>query len=209
VARRYSWLVVVGLTLVGIFIINRVLRTGGGLPPVGQDSPQALLRKAQRALAEGNRAAFLECVATRSGNHAAAAEALFDYVRAAYALRDALREIYGKDGWERFVAAQGMPAPFAAFIWPRGEDVAATAKVVVEGNQATAEVVPDAEPLALRLEGVWRIEPFPRGSGVRGQREALARATEALRKAREQVGKGGATPESLAQEARKQAAAEP
>jgi len=203
VARRYSWLVLVGLLLVGVLVVSWVLRTGGGLPPVGQDSPQAVLRKLQRAVAEGDKAKFLECFGARSANHKAAEEDLFAYIEAAGKLRDALRGTYGKNAWDTFVGAQADPAQFTAFLWPRDEDVAATAAITVQGSEARVEL-PPREPLTLKLEGVWRIEVFPRGSGVRAQREALAKATEALRKAKDAVGQPGATPESIGQDVRKQ-----
>lgn len=202
-ARRYSWLVLVGLLLVGVLVVSWVLRTGGGLPPVGQDSPQAVLRKLQRAIAEGDKPRFLECFATRSANHKAVEEDLFDYVQAASRLRNALRGAYGKNAWDTFVSAQASPAQFAAFLWPRDEDAAATANITVQGNEARVEL-PSREPFTLKLEGVWRIEVFPHGSGVRAQREALAKATEALRKAKDDVGQSGATPESIGQDVRRQ-----
>jgi len=202
-ARRYSWLVLIVLLLVGVFVVMRVLRTGGGLPPAGQDSPQAVLRKLQRAIAEGDRAEFLECFGARHANHKAAEEDLFDYVEAAGKLRDTLRGAYGKNAWDTFVSAQANPAQFTAFLWPRDEDVAAAAAVAIQGNEARVEL-PPREPFTLKLEGVWRIEIFPHGSGVRAQREALAKATEALRRARGDVGRPGATPESIGQNVRKQ-----
>ncbi|MBM4030360.1 MAG: nuclear transport factor 2 family protein [Planctomycetes bacterium] len=202
-ARKYSWLVVVGLIAVGIYVVLRVLGGGGGVPPAGQDSPQAVLRKAQRALSEGQKARFVECCAVRSSNYTAAAEALFDYVQAAYRLRDALRGTYGKEAWETLVSRQADPARFTAFVWPRDEDVAAAAKITVNGDEARVELAADAEPLMLKLEGVWRIEAFPHGSGVRARRDALARAAETLRAAREDVGKPGTPLEDLAANVRR------
>ncbi|HPD13529.1 MAG TPA: hypothetical protein PLE19_01175 [Planctomycetota bacterium] len=205
-ARRYSWLVIVALMVLGVFVVLRVLRGGGGVPPAGQGTPQALLQKAQRALAEGDKARFLECLAVHSSDSRAAGEALFGYVQAAQALRDALRKHYGKNAWDTFVSLQAAPAQFAAFVWPRDDEVAATAQITVQGNEARVQLSPDAEPLMLRLEGVWRMDVFPRGSGVRARRDALIRATEALAKARDGV--GTAELETLAQ-AVKQAIGEP
>jgi hypothetical protein len=209
VARRYTWLIIAGLTLLGVFAVTRVLGTRGGSIPMGHESPQAVLRKAQRALIEGDRARFLECLASRSKDHKAALEALFDYVQAAYKLQDALRGNYGKNAWETFVSLQANPAQFTAPIWPRDEDLAATASITLQGTEARVELPSPAELLTLRMEGVWRIEMFPHGSGVRAIRESFDRATEALRKAREDVGKPGLTPEALAQQVRKQIGGEP
>jgi hypothetical protein len=209
VARKYTWLVLVGLIALGLVAVRWALRSGGGSLPVGQDTPQAVLRKLQRALAEGAKAEFLECFATRSEHHRAAVEALFDRAQAASRLRNALREAYGKSAWDTFVASQADPAEFAAFVWPRDEDVAAAAQVAVKGHEAQAKLASGGGTLTLQLEGVWRVEAFPRGSGVRDRREALARAVAALEQARARVGQGGATPESLAEVVRKRLAAEP
>jgi len=208
-ARKYTWLVLVGLIVVGIVAVRAVLRSGGGSPPVGQDSPQAVLRKLQRALDDGEKAEFVECFATRSDHHAEAIEALLGRAEAAHRLRTALREAYGKNAWDTFVSFQAEPAAVAAFVWPRGEDVAATAQVTVNGSEAQVQLPSGGEPLALKLEGVWRVEMFPRGSGVRDRIEGLVRATQALDHARARIGKDGATPESLAQEVKKRLAGEP
>jgi len=191
VARKYTWLVVVGLLLLGVLVVLRVLRGGGGVPPAGQGTPQAVLRKAQRALADGDKAGFVECLVARTRDQRAAAEALFDYVQAAYGLRDAVRQHYGKNSWDTLVSLQPDPAGFTAFVWPRDQDVAATAQIAVQGSEATAQLSPGAEPLVLRLAGVWRIAAFPRESRARARRDALARAAEALRAARDSVGKAG------------------
>jgi len=206
VARRYSWLVIVALMVLGVFVVLRVLRGGGGVPPAGQGTPQALLQKAQRALAEGDKAKFLECLAVRSSDHRAAGEALFDYVQAAQALRDALRKHYGKNAWDTFVSLQANPTQFAAFVWPRDQEVAATAQIRVQGSEARVQLSPESGPLMLRLEGVWRMDVFPLGNGVRARREALIRAAEALTKALEGI--GTAELEALAQGV-KQAIGEP
>lgn len=199
-ARRYSWLVIVALLLLGVFVVLRVLRGGGGVPPAGQGTPQALLQKAQRALAEGDKARFLECLAVRGSDTKAAAEALFDYVQAAQGLRDALRKHYGKNAWDTFVSLQSAPAQFTAFVWPRDEEVASTAQIAEQGITARVRVSPEGEPILLQLSGVWRMDVFPRGSGVRARREALVRAAAALAKARDEI--GTADLEALAQRVR-------
>jgi len=208
VARKYTWLVLVGLIVVGIVAVRLAIRGGGSLP-VGQESPQAVLRKLQRALAEGDKAKFLECFATRSEHHADAIAALFDRAQAAARLRTALREAYGKDAWDAFVSCQAKRSEFLAFVWPREEEVAATAKIAVKGNEAQAELPSGRGLLALKLGGVWRVEMFPHGSGVRERREALARAAAALDQARARIGQEGVTPESLAQEVNKPLGGEP
>ena len=207
-ARKYTWLVLVGLIVLGIVAVRAVLRGGGSLP-VGQESPQAVLRKLQRALADNDKAKFVECFVTRSEHHATAIEALFERAQAALRLRTALREAYGKNAWDTFVSLQADPAEFAAFAWPRDEDVAATAQVAAKGSEAQVELPSGGGPLALKLEGVWRVEMFPRGSGVRDRLDALNHAAAALGQARARIGQEGATPESLAQEVKQRLAGEP
>jgi len=209
VARKYTWLVIVGLVVVGIVAVRAVLRSGGASLPVGQESPQAVLRKLQRALADGDKAKFVECFASSGGDHKAAVEALSDRAQAASRLRIALRETYGKNAWDTFVGLQANPAAFAAFVWPRDEDVAAAAQIAIKGSEAQAELPSGGGPLALKLEGVWRVEVFPRDNGVRDRRAALAGAAAALDQARARIGQEGATPESLAQEVRKRLGGEP
>ena len=208
-AQRHTWLIIVGLTLVGVFAAICVLRTRGGSLPAGQESPQAVLRKTQRALSGGDRARFLECFRTTSQQQRAAVEALFDYLQTAYRLRDALRETYGKTAWETFVSLQATPAAFTAYLWPRDEDIAATADITIQGTEARAELPSQSEPLALRLRGVWRIEEFRPTTDVRLRRQFLARAAEALSKARDDIGKRGLKVEDLAREARRRMGAEP
>ncbi len=199
-AREYSWLVIAALIVLGVVVAVWVLGLGDGSLPTGQDSPQAVLRKLQQAMAKGERAMFVECFATRGANHRAAVEALFECVQAAYALRTALRAHYGKDAWEAFMGLLVEPAELRAFVWPPDEDVAATAKVAAKGGEASVELPFATEPLSLKLGGVWRVEAFPHGSEVRDRPEALARAAEALRGAKDDIGKPGVTPESLAQQ---------
>jgi len=203
-ARRYSWLVIAGLMLLGIVAVVRVLGLRGGSLPAGQESPQAVLSKAHRALADGDSAKFAECFVTKGHGQQVAAGNLFDFVRAAYALEDALRKNYGKDAWVTFVSAQADPAQFTAPIWPRDDGFTTDAKITMQGNEAQAELPGRPEALALRMEGVWRIDAFPRDGTVRPRREALARATEALRKALARVGPGGPPPKGLGEEVRKQ-----
>lgn len=208
-ARRYTWLIIVGLMLLGIVVVTCVLRMGRVALSPGQESPQAVLRKAQRALIAGDKTGFLECLAVRSDHYKAAAEALFDCALAARTLRLTLREHYGKNAWETFVSLQADPAQFSAFDWLGVDDFVSTAAIEAKDDEARVELPAPHEALGLRREGVWRIDLFPRGSGVREKREPLVRAAEALRKARERIGQAGATPESLAQEVRRQIAGEP
>ena len=203
-ARRYSWLVVVGLSVVGVFVVMRVLRSGGGVPPVGQDSPRAVLVKAHRALIDKEERRFVECFATRNDDERAAVAAAFDCVQAAYGLRLALREHYGKDAWDTFLSLKALPAELAAHIWPRDEGVDGAAEIREAGSEARIEVPWRAEALSLRLQGVWRIELFAPGTDLRARREALARAAEALRMARDGIGKPGVTPETLARQVEEQ-----
>ncbi len=94
-------------------------------------------------------------------------------------------------------------------MWPRDEDFAATAQIAIKESEAQVQLPSGGASLALKLEGVWRVEMFPRGSGVRERRDALARAAAALDQARARVGQEGATPESLAQDVKKRLSAEP
>jgi len=208
-ARRYTWLVIAGLMVLGIGVVIHVLGLGGATPPAGQESPQAVLTKAHRALVEGDPAKFAECFVAEGHGQQVAVGALFDFVRAAYALEDALRENYGKSAWETFVGAQADPAAFVAPIWPRDPDFPTAAKITVAGNEAKAKLPGRAEALPLRLEGVWRIDAFPRDGTVRERREGLARATDALRKILPAIALGGPTPRSLGRQVREQLATEP
>ncbi len=198
-ARRYTWLVIVALIVLGVVITVWVLGLGGGSLPTGQDSPQATLRKLQQAMAKGDKAKFVECFAARSANYKAAIEALFECVQAAQALRNALRSHYGKDAWDTFADRLAEPPEVRAFTWPPDEDFAAT-KVALKGAEASVGLPSGIDSLSLKLSGVWRVELYPHGSGVRERRDALARAAEALRKAKDDIGKPGVTPETLAKQ---------
>jgi len=208
VARKYTWLIIVGLMLLGIVVVICVLQMARVALSPGQESPQAVLQKAQRAFLAGDKTGFLDCLAVRSGHYKAAAEAAFDCALVARNLRLALTERYGTNAWETFVRLQADPAQFSAFDWLGADDFVSTAAIEAKGDEARVQLPAPHEALGLRREGVWRIDLFPRGSGVREKREPLVRTAEALRKARERIGQAGATPGSIAQEVRRQVAGE-
>lgn len=194
-ARKYAWLVIVGLLALGVLVAARVLRTRGGALPRGQGSPQAVLRKLQEALARGKKAEFADCFATPSAEHRAAVEELYEAIQAAYALRAALRSHQGKNAFDEFMDALVGPAEVKAFVWPPETDVTASRLIVSTGGNATVELPELPKPLRLKLAGVWRIELLADATAARLLRDILARTAAALRKASQAA---GLPPEALA-----------
>ena len=150
-------------------------------------APRAALARWQRAMAGGDKTAYVACF-TGSQEELVLAIAIFDAVQSAYAFQSAVVAAYGPEGWKVFETSESARID----LFPREARWVTTLTVIRTGNTAVAYLPRARVPMVLSEEGgVWRIHAsglVPPGTDAAHASKWLFLWSSALRNLAKKVG---------------------
>lgn len=164
-------------------------------PPQGQDTPQALARKMQKALVANDKARFDECFTGPRG-YREIVDAVIEFSQTACQFYDAITRAYGPSAVAQYHQTKVLPSfdllvPYKDTDWAEEE-------ITMKGDKAVCVSPNSPDPtILIRRNNIWRVDLTDYCATGQTLISFFKKATKAAKKTTAQVGKPGVTIEDL------------